>query len=201
MQLYRLAKHQETRCTGPPAVHVNPDEESKDVISQGHENQLHDLPSVQLEDSQSNNEDASADSRVQTAPLQELNAQDVQTAFIEKLKAQGEQQMNQQERDILATSRIINRAIIAKGDKLVQQLVKGSKEVAGALSTAMNTAVQPFMDIIEPPIENEVDPPGLVLDGLVEHRKKLRDIKLEKKLEQKHYGDEDDFDIQLTRIQ
>ena len=79
--------------------------------------------------------------------------------------------------------------------------MKGSKEVAGALSTAMNTAVQPFMDIIEPPIENEVDPPGLVLDGLVEHRKKLRDIKLEKKLEQKHYGDEDDFDIQLTRIQ
>jgi len=34
----------------------------------------------------------------------------------------------------------------------------------------INKVIQPYINIVAPPIENEVDPPGLSLGQLVDHR-------------------------------
>lgn len=65
----------------------------------------------------------------------------------------------------------------------------------------INKVIQPYINIVAPPIENEVDPPGLSLDQLVDHRQKLRDIKYTETMDKKHYGDEESLDSHLTKIQ
>ena len=69
------------------------------------------------------------------------------------------------------------------------------------MTSAINTAAQPYINIVAPQIENKADPPGLTLGGLVEHRQKLNDIKYTESMAKKHYGDEESLESHLNNIQ